>query len=515
MKLPFLFLLMAVDEARDSSVDSSSVENAFVFARHGPNANEIYFVKLDKNNGKLRRHHVKECIPCASLDICGVQQLIRKRSTPKGEYEEVLGQQVHRWKRKDVESIPLAPQGQPFACNMLAQPNPTEDVSKYYSKFRRRIPQAHGLESGEDAEKRSKTSYDITWLVNGSIVHDSSKNKAKQLLFDQSMRAMLPVLEEQGVIDTWKRPISFALDIKAAGDCDIKKLPCFCIGKREYHKAGLLVPNPFFVDPAQWDVFANSMHAIALSRPPAGRINRAIWRGACGPGAAARLELLGVAAKHDIIDAAFTNVDGYVSIAACIDAVGAESGMPAELRETIKANNPDATAKSREVHQKDYSRYRYVIHMPGAATGSYSRNLQFMWFHEAIVVVWRGIGFEWYYPQLLDGVNCVVADSSDMHIKLGALARRPTDQAKLTAATWPFYKSQVSGKAVIHRWAEALAPLTARQTGRVVLPSVACSCDQGIGLRECLFCGHVTETPELPQFAKSKPPKKMAKRYVI
>jgi hypothetical protein len=499
MKLLIFFLLVAVDGVWNTTVDSSGVQNAFVFSRHGPNANEIYFVKMSETHGKFRRHHVKECIPCASLDICGVQQLIRKRRTPKGEYEEVLGQQVHRWKRKDVESIPLAPRGQPFTCDMLAQPDPAADVSKYYSKLRRLIPQATGLESGENARKRSKTSYDVTWLVNGSIVHDSSKNKAKQLLFDQSMRAMLPALEEQGAIDTWKRPISFALDIKAAGDCDIKKVPCFCIGKREYHKAGLLVPNPFFVDPGQWDVFANSMHAIALSRPPAGRINRAIWRGACGPGAAARLELLGVAAKHDVIDAAFTNADGYISIAACIDAVGAESGMPVELRETIKANNPDATAKSREVHQKDYSRYRYVIHMPGAATGSYSRNLQFMWFHEAIVVVWRGIGFEWYYPQLLDNVNCVVADSSDIFAKLSALSQNPRKEAKLAAATWPFYQTQISGEAVVRRWAQALAPLTARQSDNFTLPPDGCTCDDGVpGMSECPFCGQ--GRPKLPQF---------------
>jgi len=510
-----LFHLFTIQTIWGSPVDVEILQNAFVYSRNGPNANNVYFVKPSKDNGKFRRYPVKTCLPCQSLDICRVRQTLPSNKSPSNKFETLSGHKVYRWKHRDVESIALAPRGQRFTCDMLVQPDLVDDASTYYSALRNKIPQVTGQETVGNAEARSKSSYDLTWLVNGSVVHDSSKNKAKQLLFDQSMRAMLPVLEKQGVIDTWKHPVSFALDLKAAGKCRLKKVPCFCIGKREDDAPGLLVPNPFFVDPAQWDIFANSMHTIALSRPPAGRINRAIWRGACGPGAAARLELLGMAAKYDIIDAAFTNVDGYVSIAACIDAVGAKSGMPAELRETIKVNNPDATAKSREVAQKDYSRYRYVIHMPGAATGSYSRNLQFMWFHEAIVVVWRGIGFEWYYPQLLDGVNCVVADSSDMHIKLGALARRPTDQAKLTAATWPFYKSQVSGKAVIHRWAEALAPLTARQTGRVVLPSVACSCDQGIGLRECLFCGHVTETPELPQFAKSKPPKKMAKRYVI
>ena len=508
MNALILFLLLAVESVQGSPVDLKIVQNSFVYSRNGPNANDIYFVQLDENTGELRRHLVQQCIPCPSLDTCHARQVLTSNRNPNDKFEKISGTKVYRWKHRDVESIPLAPRGQPFTCDMLAQPDPSEDISAYYSALRGLIPQVTGLETGGNAEAKSGSSYDLTWLINGSVVHDSSKNKAKQLLFDQSMRAMLPVLEAQGVIDTWKHPISFVLDLKAAGKCRIKKVPCFCIGKREHDAPGLLIPNPFFVDPAQWDVFANSMHTIALSRPPAGRINRAIWRGACGPAAAARLELLGLAAKHDVIDAAFTTVDGYISIAACIDAVGAKSGMPVELRETIKANNPDATAKSREVHQKDYSRYLYVIHMPGAATGSYSRNLQFMWFHEAIVVVWRGIGYEWYYPQLQDGANCVVADSSDMHVKLGALAKRPMDQAKLIAVTWPFYQTQISGVAVVRRWAQALAPLTARQTGRVVLPPVACSCDRGIELPECLFCGHVTETPELPQFAEAKPQKK-------
>jgi len=200
-----------------------------------------------------------------------------------------------------------------------------------------------------------------------------------------------------------------------------------------------------------------------------------------------------------MIDAAFTKADGYVSIAACIDAVGAKSGMPVNLREVIKANNPDATAKSREIAQKDYSRYRYVIHMPGAATGSYSRNFQYMWFHEAIVVVWRGIGFEWYYPHLQDGVNCVVADGSDMYAKLNILSESSMNQAKLVDAAWPFFQAEISGAAVIRRWAQALAPLTARQTERVVLPQAACSCDKGVGMLECNFRSQVIKGFKLPQ----------------
>merc|ERR1719198_1793992 len=98
------------------------------------------------------------------------------------------------------------------------------------------------------------------------------------------------------------------------------------------------------------------------------------------------------------------------------------------------------------VSQRDYSTYRYVIHMPGSATGSYSRNLQYMFFHEAIVVLWRGIGWEWYYPALVDGTNCVIADETDIVAKLDALEADPELQARLRAAAWPFHEAHISGE---------------------------------------------------------------------
>jgi hypothetical protein len=105
---------------------------------------------------------------------------------------------------------------------MLVQPDSGADASMYYSTLRSHIPQLSGQESGGESLDRSVSSYDLTWLINGSIVHDSSKKKAKQLFFDQSIRSMLPELESRGVVDTWKRPISFALDLKAAGNCKVK-----------------------------------------------------------------------------------------------------------------------------------------------------------------------------------------------------------------------------------------------------------------------------------------------------
>ena len=111
---------------------------------------------------------------------------------------------------------------------------------------------------------------------------------------------------------------------------------------------------------------------------------------------------------------------------------------------------------------------------------------------KAIVVLWRGIGWEWYYPALVDGTNCVIADETDIVAKLDALEADPELQARLRAAAWPFHEAHISGEAVLTRWAHALVPLAARQRGsKLALPSSACSCDDAPGVSACAFCEKV------------------------
>jgi len=368
------------------------------------------------------------------------------------------------------------------------------NVSEYYSSFPAEIPMLTGSEN--DAGK----SYDFVYLINNAVFHDSSKKKGKQVIFDIGMRSMLGALRKSGAVDTTQKAISFALDLKASGNCALRNIPCFCIGKKQSSAVGLLVPNPFFVDPVQWDKYARRIHEIALSRPVASRKGRAVWRGMCGPGAAARLQLLEVALLNTLIDASFTGVDGFPSILECIDVVGSKIGMSEESRSAIKALNSDVDAPSRKLSQVEYSQYRYVIHMPGAATGSYSRNLQFMWLHESVVVFWRSTGFEWYYSELMEGVNVVYVDQSDIISTLDRLEKNPSVRDAIRQTTWPFFEANLSGEAIITRWAEVLKPLYERQGTKNQVPEGWCSCDKEDAAFQCDFCDEVKQMPKLPQY---------------
>ena len=78
--------------------------------------------------------------------------------------------------------------------------------------------------------------------------------------------------------------------------------PLLAIGAVDGTKrASLLVPNPFFVSPDWWDNVAARWRATSSRRPWKDRSPRALFRGACGPGAAARFALLALPEDRAVV----------------------------------------------------------------------------------------------------------------------------------------------------------------------------------------------------------------------
>ena len=121
------------------------------------------------------------------------------------------------------------------------------------------------------------------------------------------------------------------------------------------------MPNPFFVSPAWWRNYSAAAAARATARPFDHRVDRVLFRGACGPGARARVELASLGDLGGALDAGFTSVDGYDSLEACVADLSARHDLP---------RRPGDATLRRKVRMEDYSRYRYLLHMPGSATGS-------------------------------------------------------------------------------------------------------------------------------------------------
>ena len=45
--------------------------------------------------------------------------------------------------------------------------------------------------------------------------------------------------------------------------------------------------------------------------------------------------------------------------------------------------------RSTQVAKENYTRYKYVLNLPGSTSGSYSRNLNHLWFLGSVVLFWK------------------------------------------------------------------------------------------------------------------------------
>src|SRR3546814_11954914 len=98
------------------------------------------------------------------------------------------------------------------------------------------------------------------------------------------------------------------------------------------------------------------------------------FRGSCYgyPGSSSRVELAGM--KHPLLDVGLTS--------ACF--VGSWKRAPMDWQMRLQS-----TRKPRRAPFKRHGEYKYLVHMPGAAHGSYSRHLQFALGMGAVVLKWE------------------------------------------------------------------------------------------------------------------------------
>ena len=360
--------------------------------------------------------------------------------------------------------------------------NINDDVDAYFKRWRRVVPHCSPLMQGSC----------VYVAPNGGVVHarDMSLAKnagsSKQMLADLQLRAVSAALQSALPEGRW---VSWNMVYTAAGPTKHRPWPTFAIGKREPHRPGLLMPNPFFGAPSWWARHNLLQIAAARKRSWATRARKVLYRGACGPGARARLELMNIAEKSDLLDVGFTGVDGFPSIQSCVDALAKKHEMRAA---------PSASRRAPHVAQTNYSQYRYLLHLPGAATGSYSRNLQYLWTHGSIVLVWNQTATEFYYRHLVDGEHYVVVDASNIVATVEAIEADPARQERLRRGARAFYDAHLAAPRLIDRWRAVLEALALKQD--VEPPKIdnssACTCDHRLSqqYRPCSTCLHLEDT---------------------
>ena len=113
------------------------------------------------------------------------------------------------------------------------------------------------------------------------------------------------------------------------------------------------------------------------------------------------------------LDVGFTKADGYDTVKDCVFDLAKQHAF--ERRDAVYLLNNKVLS---QVPQHNYSHYRYLIHMPGSATGSYSRNLQYLWSHGSIVLIYRHEAIEYYYQWLREGETHLAVDDTDILEKI-------------------------------------------------------------------------------------------------
>ena len=325
----------------------------------------------------------------------------------------------------------------------------------------------------------------------GSLVHAkdlrSTAGSAKQMLMDMHLRGVVKRLRASHQLPG--RWVSFLSVYTASGPATKRNYPVVGIGKRDPQQPGLLMPNPFFVAPDWWDWYSRRTQAVARKREFDKRRDVLLFRGACGPGGHERLKLMRLGTLNGAVDAGWTSVDGYTDLETCVADLSNQLGAKRRKRDS---------ELSTRVPMVNYSHYRYLLHMPGSATGSYSRNLQYLWSHGAVVLIWRHDALEWYYPFLRDGVHYVSVDETDLERKLGELRRDPERRRRLVEGGAAFFEAHLRGDRLVDRWRRLFDGLAAGQPATRRLwwsQSAACSCDAGMAAyASCEKC-EITRKP--------------------
>ena len=210
--------------------------------------------------------------------------------------------------------------------------------------------------------------------------------------------------------------------------------PCLIIAKAYGTKQpGVLVPNPYHQDLDYWGALRDHIKARAFSRPWKARLPLVFWRGnlldrwhapddpryaggSCENefGNHARLAAMAESVLHpDRVDVK------------CFSKHNCRARDPDErpcpdgqysYSETMRRvqRNSSLVTDHGHVAKEKYTRYRYVLNLPGSTAGSYSRNLNHLWFLGSVVLLWKARFAEWYFPALTAGATHLAVDAATL-----------------------------------------------------------------------------------------------------
>ena len=94
---------------------------------------------------------------------------------------------------------------------------------------------------------------------------------------------------------------------------------------------------------------------------------------------------------------------------------------------------PKLVTDKRFYYFDTYTKYQFLFNLPGKTMGSYSRNLNHLWFTGAVILLWDAPFVEFYYPYLHHGEHVVAVNKKTLLSAVDAIRSNDTLRTALIA----------------------------------------------------------------------------------
>ena len=237
-----------------------------------------------------------------------------------------------------------------------------------------------------------------------------------------------------------------------------KELPFFVIAKKMgYKKPGILIPNPYFANVTRWATEKLKLDKIARKKEWEHRRPQAMWRGGIGcywdcfgdMGSWRRWAAVVKSWKRpDVLDVKVLASRGRFSLRNVSMVDCEKNGLTVfpEMRDGYNALLNGQVSEFTSVHlqHSTYADYQYLLNLNGVAGGSYSRNLNYIWNLDAVVLMWDAHFVEWYFPALHHMDTHVSVDFKNVVPTIENLTKQPEVTAGLRRRARDVYNMFIS-----------------------------------------------------------------------
>ena len=255
-----------------------------------------------------------------------------------------------------------------------------------------------------------------------------------------------------------------------------RRAPVFSIAKAD-GDGDVLMPNPYFGNLAAWDKEVTKLlrraerHANVAAWEK--RLSKLHWRGSCSAkfdGVLPRLLLLLTWADYPGFDIAFSNQ--------CLVRLW-DKYRPTRVLSSAQLRMT-STLHKRRVEVEELVKFKYLLHLPGASSGSYSRSLQYQLTAGAVILKYDNPYREFYYSSMVEGVHYLTVNLTSVGDVFEWLRDNDVAAAAMGTASLRFASHHLRSAHLLSYWQQLLGSYAALQRFAVQLPARPCICP-GIG----------------------------------